>query len=103
MTTAVSANAGAVRARRSSVVLPLPRKPVKTVTGRLSAARALSTTRSNTGAAIVSRGGAAGKGRGNPALLAGLTMGVVAFSSLRQHHACHGGAAYAAALWEERA
>ena len=38
MTTAVSANAGSVKARRSSVVLPLPRKPVSTVIGMLSRA-----------------------------------------------------------------
>ena len=41
MMTAVSANAGAARARRSSVVLPLPRKPVSTVVGRLSVGRAV--------------------------------------------------------------
>jgi len=36
MITAVSARAGEARARRNSVVLPLPRKPVRTVVGRVS-------------------------------------------------------------------
>ena len=36
MITAVSASAGEVSARRSKVVLPLPRKPVSTVVGKVS-------------------------------------------------------------------
>ena len=41
--TAVSEKDGAERARRSSVVLPLPRNPVSNVTGRVSSAAVLVT------------------------------------------------------------
>jgi hypothetical protein len=43
MMTAVSAKAGLLKARRKIVVLPLPRKPVRTVAGGSSGTDALAT------------------------------------------------------------
>src|SRR5947209_4089552 len=97
MMTAVSENSGSVRARRSSVVLPLPRKPVKIVTGIVSNPASLLTPNNPPRFAnpIVSRCEARPQAPRCPVADPPLSMGVVAFFSLRQHHASHNGVAYA--------
>ena len=62
MMTAVSASSGKTNARRNSVVLPLPRKPVSKVVGRVSGSSTLFTIRPPAILPqIVSRGDRGGK------------------------------------------
>src|SRR5579885_3673755 len=86
MTTAVSAKAGADSARRSSVVLPLPRNPVSSVVGR-AIGRA---------ASIAPRWFHDAAPRRKPA-----AMLSVAIRRLRQHHVSHNGGACNAITAEE--
>ena len=95
MTTAVSAKAGLNNARRRSVVLPLPRKPVKIVAGMTSrvGAAAKGTVSMLGIMLIVSCLWAAGKTPWQRQSARVCAVQSVAFSVLPPHHPCHNAAA----------
>src|ERR1044071_9574384 len=119
MTTAVSENAGSPKARRSSVVLPLPRNPVSSVSGILSKTGApfIAGSEEQGPKPIAAASFHAGMRAASGGIEAALSKfardrgageaesarpghsrhdAAVAFRGLRYHHACHNSAAYAA-------
>src|SRR5467141_890184 len=104
MMTAVSESAGEASARRNSVVLPLPRKPVSTVVGSVCASGTL------VNHSVVAQfrpqsfhdPAAAASSAGKTLRWLVKATSAIAFSHMRQQYACHKGAALAAIAGRER-